>query len=94
LSNRERSVVFPDTLGSRHHAHRAASIPDLGSDHRRRRQRGLAQLDGPGGAVLLGGLSTSRAIGIDIPSEPTRAGSSPKMHGAGDAKQQLQASAS
>ena len=42
----------------------------------------------------VGYRSTSRAIGIDIPSEPTRAGSSPKMHGASDAKQQLQASAS
>ena len=38
--------------------------------------------------------ATSRAIGIDIPSEPTRAGSSPKMRGTNETKQQLQASAS
>jgi hypothetical protein len=42
----------------------------------------------------VGYRATSRAIGIYIPVEPTRAGSLPKMRGASEAKQQLQASAS
>src|SRR2546421_511722 len=45
------------TLGAAANAHHATSIPDLGHDHRGRRQRGVAVVVRPGGAVLLGRLS-------------------------------------